>query len=552
MSTLAFIPQAELTADTLTDDRLLEILSTNPEALLDLIYGPSRRIKNAAPPHDHDEDGGEPHHLPLLQHSFGQYFAPAVGLLGIPLGPPAAATSYAVTTTDGVTDYTQAKRLHCAMILIPGGVSELRVSLTEYHETTGKDVILYVALRSLSSVNFKLGVAPEEVRAALNYTTSGSPGTAVQSVTIADLSPLGDPTQDREVEASLWLACDLDTTTVHQIFEWEIVATDHTDAARDPAPRDITFPPLAVKEIKAGSCVLSTQTSTKIRERYNGLNRGLWGSTPGLLANLQPDRRRRYREEIAGIHQHQGSFCPDGSGGVFGDGACLTDGQAIGFVSSLWEVTPIVSGTPPVLDTGGYVARPNRGVIIHATADLSAGWVRCGFRRSIPAGCGALLFRVGLHPSFDATFANTNPTQRLLASVEVVESGGADDIVTRVYCGPHAEVQDISADDNGFCEIEPQIDPAYLITSDPSRKGWNRDSQISQAELSARKMLQFPYRVSEPIVAELTYPVQRPDDPYRPTQDYDVRFYFKMVDDAGAADTAAGLLWIHCRTAPGY
>jgi len=115
---------------------------------------------------------------------------------GIPIGPPSSG-SFVVTTTDGLTDYTNAKRLDCCMIVIPGGVSEIKISLTEYHETASEPVILYVALRSLSSVNFKLGVAPEEVRAALSYTTAGASATVNQSVTIADLTPLGDPTLDR-------------------------------------------------------------------------------------------------------------------------------------------------------------------------------------------------------------------------------------------------------------------------------------------------------------------------------------------------------------------
>jgi len=548
MSTVAFIAQAELTADSLTDDRLLGILSPNPEALLDLIYGPSRRIKNAAPPHDHDEDGGEPHHLPILQRSFGRYTQNLLGR-GIPIGPPVTGT-FVVSTTDGVTDYTNAKRLDCCMVVIPGGVSQLKVSLTEYHETASEPVILYVALRSLSSVNFKLGVAPEEVRAALSYTTAGAGVNVNQSVTITDLTPLGDPTLDRELEASLWLAHDLDATNEHRLLDWGIVAIAHTTQARPPSPRDLVFPPVAVKEIKAGSCVLSTQTSVKLKERYNGLNRGLWGSTPGLLSSLQPDRRRTYRESISGIHQHQGSMCPTVGLDIIGDGAVLRDTQSFAFLTYLGETLPLVAATPPTMDH-----RPNQGNFLHFTSNLSAGWFIYRFRRSIPAGCGELRMRVGCHPGYEYSAPSFDTSQRLLVAIDVVPVGGGTSIMTRLFCGPYASPLDASEPDFGYVEVAPEDDIAYRPNFDlalENKKGWNRGAEIATTEQTALQLNSVIYRVSQEIRVQLTYPPARSSETFHATADYEVRMRFKMINSAGDCDDEAGCVWICCYNAPGY
>ncbi len=555
MSTVAFIAQAELTADSLTDDRLLEILSTNPEALLDLIYGPSRRIKNCAPPHDHDEDGGEPHHLPILQRSFGQFLdegLAVLGMVGIPLGIRTAAGSFEPTTTDGVTEYSNAKRLDCAMIVIPGGVSKLKVSLTEYHETTAKNVTLHIALRSLSSVNFQLGVASEEVLTALSFTTSGSPGTANQSVTIDDLTTLGDPTLDRELEASLWLAFDLDGVTEHRLLDWEIVAIAHTTQARPPSPRDLIFPPVAVKEIKAGSCVLSTQTGIKLKERYNGLNRGLWGSTPGLLNSLQPDRRRTYRESIAGIHQHRGSMCPTVGLDIIGDGAVLRDTQSFAFLGPGGLGTGIITspGVPPEL-TG----TPNSGALLHQVADLSSFWAYFRFRRSIPAGAGELRLRIGANADPDSSGATYNTSQKLLVSIDVVPVGGGSSIVTRLFCGPYVSPLDAAEDDFGYVEVEPEDNVAFLPNFDvaiQNKKGWNHGVQISESESEALRLISLPYRVSQEIRVQLTYPPARSSETYHATGDYEVRLRFQMRNADGDCDSLASLLWLCCYNAPGY
>lgn len=553
MSTIAYLADGDLAAGvTLTDTVALEVFWQNPSAVLDLIYGPDRRISGAAPAHDHDEDGGEPHHHPIFQHSFGRFYQDLL-VHGLPLGPPAS-ESFAITTTNGIVDYTPAKRMHCAGIRIPGGVSELRVSLTEYHETAALSVTLYVALRSLASVNYRLGVAADEVRGEITYTTVGAGVIANQSITISDLTNLGDPTRDREVEVSLWLACDLDVSNEHRILDWEVIAIAHTAAAREATPSDLPHPLLTVRELKAGMGMLSPQLGAKVREVYNGLNRGLWGSTPGLLPDLQPDRRRRYQEEIASGHQHRGSQMPQADLSIIGDGACLADTQSFAYTST----DDIDSATnPPPLERYPFAA-----VLLGFSAALANQWRQFNFRRSIPAGCGALVLRVAVQPgqSFSAA---TDASKQLLMSITVTPVGGGADIVTRVLCGANASPLNSLDDDFGFCRLDPEEDVGYLSNAAllaAGRELWNMSAEISRSEQAALQLIPTLvgsgdsnlYRVSQPIRVLLTYPPERPSETYHPTQDYDVKIRFKRRDSSGLLMDDARLQWIMCSSAPGY
>lgn len=549
MSTLTFVTDAELAAgNSFTDDVALELWWSNPEAVLDLVYGSSRRLIGTAPPHDHDEDGGEPAYRPILQRSFGRYFQ-NLGGRGIPIGPPVSGT-FVPTEDNGYTDRSQCKRLDCVGVLLPGGCTRVRLSLTEYHEVAGGTVTLLVALRSLNSVNYQLGYGLDEVIAELEYTTVGATTTGVVSVDLTDLTDLGDPGLDRLVEASLWLACDLNATDEHRLLDWEILPTAFA-ATREANVSDLAYPALAPRELKAGLGIISPELIAKVKEIYNALNRGLWGSTPGLSPQtLQPDPRRRYRETITDWHQHQGAQCPDGAGGIFGDGACPTDAQSFAFLMFMGETLPLVAATPPTMDH-----RPNRGTYLHATDDLSQGWLHYRFRRSIPAGCGELRLRLGAHPGFEYSAPSFDTSQRLLVSVEVVPVGGGSSIVTRLLCGPYASPLDPSETNYGYVEIEPEEDVAYLSNgalSGQNKKGWNRGAEISPTEQAALHLNSVTYRVSQEIRVLLSYPPQRPSETYHATGDYEVRLRCKMINSANLADDEAGLLWLCCWTPKGY
>lgn len=559
MSTVARLTAAELDAgQALTETAALELFWSNPEAVLDLIYGPSRRIEGTCPAHDHDEDGGEGHYRPILTRTWGRYFSAASSRLGIPIGPPRVGASYEITRTQGASDYSNAKQLDSCGIIIPGGCTALRVDLVEYHETANRTVTLWVCLRSLGSVNYKLGLGADDLIVSLEWNTAGATAMGAHSVSISDLTSLGDTGRDRLVEVSLWLGCDLDTTTEHNLLEWSVVPTGWATVRASQA-EDRILPALAPRELRAGLGEISPTLLAKVKEIYNGLNLGLWGSTPGLFPQThQPDTRRRYRETISGIHQHQGIVCYDGVSAYYGDGACLTNAQSFAFVSDLLHDTPLVVATPPVMDQSGFHARMRYGALLHSDATLATNWRIFGFRRSIEAGCGELRIMICAAP-YQATTYRTDhaPRKTLLVSVEITPVGGGTDIALRHYCGPYAEITDDADDDAGFCEVAFLDDPAYLPAADlvdTGRGAFSRDSQITETDLSALGLTQFPVRVSQEIRVDLTSIVIRPADAYRATQDYDIRLRFKAPLNDGTAnvDDYASLLWLVCWTPAGY
>ena len=553
MSTIKRYDLSYLAADTsLLDTVALEVLWENPAAILDLIYGPGRSVVGSCVPHDHAEDGGESLLYPIANHSFGTYTNDSGSRLGIPIGPPVSGSFAPVTLASGVVDRSGAKRLYCEGVTIPGGVSSLRVDLVEFHESDGKRYSLASCFRPLQSVNFKLGVTPDEVITEYEHATTGAATFGLISWQVTDLSDLGDATLDREVEFSLWLIDDLDNdvTEEHELCEVTVVPLGFTTQAREATATDPLQPQIAVRELKAGLGTISGPLASKIRETYNGLNIALWGKTPGLLDQSTPDRRRRYREPIDRAHTHQGLLVPTANGGVFSDGAAPRDAQSMGYVGGLGEGGIFVAGETVLLGSA-----PNLGALVHFTPDLSSAWVRFEFRRSIPAGVGALVFRFGAQPGPTQLPASFDSSQRLLVSIAITPCNSFGDIVTRLLCGPYVSPLDSAEEHFGFVEVEPEEDGAYLSNDallSAGKKGWNRSVEITAAEQEAAQMNGTIYRVSAPVTAQLTYPPERSGEAWRPTQDCDIKIRFKMINSAGVADAGAGLLWLKCENAPGY
>ncbi len=549
MSDLVYLTDADLAADVELEETVaLEVFWTNPQAVRDLIYGPTRAIIGAAPAHDHDEDGGESLLLPILSHSWGTYTSNPDGV-GILLGYPETGT-FAPVTTNGVVDKSTAKRLYCAAVILPGGVLGVRISIQEYHQTAATGATLAFVFRSLSSVNYKRGVSATEVEVEMTYLGTNNDEVEYHAVTLDDLSDLGDPAFDREVEFSVWLCSDVGSVDKLRLLDVEILPRLFTAKARQATTRDIGTPQLSAREVKGGLGTFSGQLAAKIREIYNGLNHSLWGTSPGLLPNLQLDRRRRFRESIIECHGHQGVLTPDFFGGLYSDGACLKDAQSFGYLTYLGEVVPFPLDAPPAMDT-----RPNQGSFLHFTDDLSVGWMHYGFRRSIPAGLGELCFRLGAHRGTQDSLA-FDMTQTLLMSISITLVGGGSDIVTRLSSGPYVSPLDPTQEDYGFVEVAHQEDDAFLSNQsllDAGLKGWNGGAEKTATELEAAQMNSKVYRVSELIRAQITYPVSRPGEVYHATGDYDVRIRFKMRSVAtGLCDDEAGILWLLCYSAPGY
>lgn len=554
MSTLTYLTDDNVVADRELPDR--EALTTfweNPEAVLDTIYGPTRRIIGATPAHNHDQDGGESLLLPIVEHSFGSYNQLNEEGVGIPLGRPSTGT-FAPVTTNGVTDKTGAKRIYCVGAVLPGGVLGVKVSVTTWHAAAGASTTLTVAIRHLSSVNYKLGIAPEECSADISFTTVGANQWVYRTAEIADLSILGDPTRNREVEISLWLTSDVHAVRLQRVWRFGVRPRYFTPRARRITSKDLTYPQLAARELKTGLGGFGGTLAGKLKEIFNALNRGLWGYTPGLLLDGTPDQRRRYLEEVTACHKHFGMIVPDGSGGVYSDGACLTDAQSFGFVMFLGETeAPPNNTTPPVFDH-----RPNQGSYLHFSADLSAGWLHYHFRRSIPAGCGALVLRVAVFlGSEDGLIAPEmfDKTLRLLVNVEATPVDGGDSIVTRVFCGPFSSILDSSSDDYRFCELEAEDDVAYVSNAAlvaQGAKAWNRGAEVTGLGQVLSVLNTGLCRVSKEILAKLTYPPLYSEDTYRETGDYDVKLRCKLIDSAGLAVGEPSCQWILCQSAPGY
>lgn len=558
MSTIVYTEDAALAADIeLYDEDALIYFQANPEALLDLIYGATRRPYGFTPAHDHAEDGGETLYTPILSHSFGSFYDNNSAALGFPL--PVCSTvesvvSFASTASNGITDRTYGKRLFCAGVLIPGGVSSVRVSVVEWHAQSGLSTQLTATLRGFPAVNIQLGVATDEVLGDISYTTSGSGTWSVQSVTLSDLAELGDPTQDRECEFALWITSDIDQSYDQRLYAVYVVPIAVTSFMRAQSPQDLIHPTFAARELKADLGVFSAQLSAKIREGYNGLNRGLWGYTPGLLPDLTPDRRRRYREDVSGPHTHEGLIVPDGSGGVYSAGALMRDAQSIGLCVS-GNISFRGAGLPP------YARRaPNGGERINSSP-LSNLWTPFTFRRSIPAGCGALVMRVAYMPPA-ASISATDQTSGLYLSASVALSSGGSSIVSRVFCGPFVSPINSADPDYGLCELRPVDDLAYLTNASLESKGWKgwcysaeiddatKDSlKIHRALLAARDPVL--YRISMPILVVLTYPPQRPQETAHETADYDVTIKLFQRDSADYI-TGGRLQWILCYNSTGY
>jgi len=527
----------------------LILLDTQVEAMLDLIYGSTTRPQGIAPGHDHQEDGGESLKRPILSHSFGQHVkGDGTTVRGLPLGRPSTGSpSFAPVVIDGVSDPSNAPRLYHSLVMIPGGVKGVRVSLVVANTTAGASYTLAAVFRGLGEVNFKLGRATAEVRGDFTITRSGAGSNALYhfAIEIPDLSELGDQSQDQELEFSLWLTSDAVTTLyTDMLCHVEILPSVFT-GARQPRADDRQQPKFAVREIQTGVGIFSPILGQKLKTIYNNLNRALWGSSPGLLPDGSPDVRRRYQETIDDCHRHQGIHTPDIDGTVYGDGAVLADHQSFGFVE-------IIPGEDPTAATCVRDETPTYGRHLHEVDDLSSGWTTFSFRRSIPSGLGALLFRFGVQPG------DYTKTATLLAKVSIAPlDDPTADIVTRTSCkGFLSEIQ-ASHPDYKYCELVPRNDLGFSPNGsllDAGTKGWNLGSQIAQNQITQQGLNKRLYRISEPLVVKLTYPPLQPLDPRHETADYQITVKFKLRLTSGGAvyDTEAFLQWLTCYSMPGF
>lgn len=556
MSTITLLNTASLLGNRqLPQAEALEVYYTTPEAVQDYIASAIRRLIGVAPAHNHEADGGESLYPAIVSVSFDMYRDDNNNfLVGIPIGPrgtgngsnPTITGSFASVTSNGIVDRTNGKKLFCTHAVIPGGVLGVRADVLEYGNGSD-DITFSITIRNLNTVNYKLGVPTNEERLDFSYKAGGS--FSIHFAFNNDLSGLGDPNYDREVEIALWLTCDIPRTNINRILSLAIVPYQFTPAPRAPGPNDLAAPELSVREVYTGIGSFSGNFANKVKEIYNTINRALWGTTPGLLPDLRSDTRRRFKETIEDCHRHMGQLVPDLDGALFADGAVLKDAQQISFIGSLGHSSNgsgistesvILDGTPVV----GQQLHPS----ISTTNTFS-------FRRSIPAGLGGLVFRLGIHPGLKA-LGSYDTTFTLLAEITAVAvDGTTGNIINRLYCGPYTSPLSNTDSDYGFVEVQPKDDEGFVTNKSlfaQGQKGFTLGAEIDLTTQLQTLMNDNLYRVSEPILAQLSYIPLRPDDDRHPTTDYTISIRLKVRNSAGDFDTNSCVLWVGCFSAPGF
>ena len=533
----------------------LTLFDEQVEAMIDLIYGTTTRPQGFSPGHDHQEDGGESLLRPILSHCFGQYRTEEpinFTMRGLPICLPPAEEdaslqkTYAPVVVDGYSDPSGAKRIYSSVVMVPGGCLGVRISLLMANTNFGNDFTFAGVFRHMQGVNFKLGKDPSEVNTTITITRSGAASNALYnfSADVTDLSELGDPSQDRELDFSLWLTSDEGFNFFDDLICHLEIIPRYFTGSRQPRADDRATPKMAVREVQQGVGIFSPVLGAKVRAIYNNLNRALWGTSPGLLPNGQPDPRRRYLETIDDVHRHQGINTPDIDGTIYPDGAVLADYQSFGFIQRLGLTTPVSS--TPTADSNPVIGR-----YLHTDSGLASGWTKFGFRRSIPSGLGALLMRFGVMPS------TLKKGATLLVKVNVIPVDGGSDIMVRTQCGSYQSEDDSTEADYQYCELVPRDDPAYVpnkLLFRAGAKGWNRGAEIAANRQDQLGMNAYLMRVSEPLLVRLTYPPLNPLDTRHKTGDYDISVRFKLRLTAGGSlyDTEAACQFISCWSMPGF
>lgn len=481
---------------------------SNPAGVKSLVYGD--RVPFAALPHDHGAQGGEAALYPIVAHSFGMYgpsfAAPAEGIpLAAPFGPQSFAPSFG-------GDYSKSKRLASFLVVIPGGITRLRVTLCLSQDATGHDVKISAALRPLSSINFRLSDGPFDVISDLDF--SGTViGAEDVSAEISGFGVLGDATEDRESEFSLWLSSDLDPGYTQRILSVLVVPLpEEQAAARSARPTDAAAPEISTREIRSGVGVISPSFVRKVSTAHNGLARGLWGRAPGLRADDTFDTRQGLQSVVRDAHRHQGALFSGLGGELVSDGACIKEMHAACLIGSMIE-------NPA---SGLFTGRPSVGVQIHPDVTLATGWLDYRARLSVPAGLGALLVRVSLMP------VDFDPQMRLFAQVTLSPIAGGESVITSLSCGPFVDPEGKEV------EVYPEDDPAFVRNGARLRGGltlWGADARFGPSVLESRHLDANPLRVSLPIRAVLTNRAANPADPPRETGDF--LFSLRLVLNKG-------------------
>ncbi len=523
---------------------LVKWVPENFEAERTLIYG-GRAPVGASPGHNHAADGGEVlADRPVLSLTLGPTFNSG-GAGGENTVPREGV--YMPPYETGVDADTE-RPLAFAPCLIPGGVSSLSVKVLVYSGTGTDTIAVKVSLRDYSAHGQDFGAGTSEVTGSASVV--GDFDTYhVLTIELDDLTPLGDPTLDREVEFCLWQAFSGDVNTASTYRAIHVVATaSSTTVGRTAKAADVPLAQVTVGDIKAKAPV-SSDLSGRIRLRYNQTNQALWGRSPGLQQDAKtPDRRRPLTQLIEAEHSHEGAVFPVTGEEFESRGAIIREQYAV----RTWSTTGLTSGQ--VNQQRGAQVNP-RGLLVGFPAGTGEDTQAVlHFTIPVAAGLGALLLR------FAGFTTDSDANTELVTRVDVADEAGTS-IVSAVGSGLYQPNN--VADGNGFyaTAVDP-LDNGYYQSNKARRTAglglWTQDAllpglaQPPSKYTISNNVSQTFNRVSELVRIDLTYPPQRSGDDFRKTQDFrvKVKFELSLLDSGGYGDFF--LLFCHLFPAPGY
>lgn len=512
-----------------------ELWNQNDTALRDLIYGPTRQVESASPPHDHAEDGGEVLDAPLLSAVFGPQASETAGgtpQVGVPYGINATA-SYLASDDTG-----SSKLLAACPLFIPGGVSQVRVRILIYYAGSGS-LQFQVQLAPFSRVNYRslAGVGTQGQSSTVSF---GGAGFQKVDVTLTSLTALGDATKDRLCELRIYQS--ISNSVAHRLVGVHVSATS-TTGARQAASYDPPRAKILVSDLVDGP--ITPELMQRAKRVVNGHAVALLGRAPGLNADNTPDRKRTYQQEVYYPHQHQGHIVPQFDGTFISDGACLR--------------RAVVGCYPRNLgDDGSYNidATPAKGIKIHPAGTLSSTWLHLKYVMSIPAGLGGLDLYFAVQP------ATTDIKTEFRAHVDVrpvSNSASSSSIVSSVKSGPHVQEQN-DANNYRVCQVDPLIGDGWQTNKTRRNKFglskglWTLDALLPASQVPAGYLRDnTPARISQPVRVELTHRYVRSTDAFRQTQDCTVYFRVELKTlDSGNYDANARLLWVMILPAKGW
>jgi hypothetical protein len=503
----------------------------NDEGIRDLIYG-SRAIEEAAPPHDHAENGGEVLAYHILSVSFPRRKledGTGTAALGIPLGTPQTGETF--DSSNGGTS----KLVASAPLFLPGGTRNLYVfALISWDGNSGG--LDFPGLAGILSpyawTNYKEEDSPSydlEVWSSEGTISTGAAVVAAARLawTANQLDRLGDPALDRELELRLFQNFDAPSGAARRLLGLFAVAGASPATRAADQNRDKPRAELQPVDILGSTGALTPSVTSTIRRQMNQHAAAALGLAPGVASNGESvDRRRTFRQIIERGHQHQGILVPEDDGSFSCDGAVIRRALvAQCFPRNLGE------NTSHVVDGDAY-----RGIRLHPSggATLDGKYLTLRYRVPIPRGLGSLVLR------FAAYAGTSDQRTAMTARAKLSLISGGSSIVTGMRT-PRRSSHAVDASGFHYVEVSPLPNDAYPR---PER-GWTQAAKLQAAEAPEGVDLTWAYQISEPVEILLTHPaVKSTDDPH-PTGDYELALRFDLLrQDAGVYDEAARLNWL--------